>query len=243
MTDDALSFLEDVPEAPKVEPAKVDPEVEVQADKGEEPAAPPVAQETSKDVPLVALLDERDKKRVAESKAEKAEREAEELRREIAVLRQQMQPKPKLIDPLEDQEGFARQQQQILQEAILADRLERSRYMAVEKHGEAKINEVVSFFNDPKHMAKTHEFKFHPDPVGAAIKYYEEQQELTRLRSEGGLSAYETKLREQIRAELLAEVQSGAPKPATPPPSLASASSSGAAKAPPINGFDAMFGA
>jgi hypothetical protein len=236
MTDDALSFLEDVPEAPKAEPAKVEPEVEVQADKGEEPATPPVAQEADKGVPLVALLDEREKRH-------QAAREADELRRELAALKAQAQPKAKPIDVLEDPEGFARQQQQMLQQAILDDRLERSRYMAVEKHGEAKINEVISFFNDPQHAPKTHEFKFHPDPVGAAIRYYEEQQELTRLRSEGGLSAYETKLREQIRAELLAEVQSGGPKPATPPPSLASAASSGAAKAPPVNGFDAMFGA
>lgn len=237
MSDDALSFLDETP-APQPEPAHVAPVElpEPQEEKGEEAATPPVAQEAVKDVPLVALLDEREKRH-------QATREAEELRRELAALRAQAQPQPKPIDVLDDPEGFARQQQAMLHQAIIADRYERSRYMAEEKHGKQKVEEVIAFFNDPAHAPKSQEFIRHPDPIGAAMRYVEEQQELNRIRTEGGLSAYEQKMREQIRAELMAEVQSGTPKPATPPPSLASAASSGAAKAPPINGFDAAFGA
>jgi hypothetical protein len=237
MTDDALSFLDGTP-APEPQPATPAPEpeavAEVQADKGEEPATPPVAQETDKGVPLVALLDEREKRH-------QAVREAEELRRRIAAYEAQAKPAPK-IDVLDDPEGFARQQQMMLQQAIMADRYERSRYAAEEKHGKEKVAQVIDFFNDPQHAPKSQEFIRHPDPIGAAMRYVEEQQELTRIRTEGGLSAYEAKLREQIKAELLAGVQSGAQRPATPPPSLSSAAASGAAKAPPINGFDAAFG-
>jgi hypothetical protein len=237
MTEDALSFLDGTP-APEPQPAPApEPEVvaEVQADKGEETATPPVAQETEKGVPIAALLDEREKR-------QKAEREAEEYRRKVAAYEAQAKPAPK-IDVLDDPEGFVRQQQAILQQTIIADRYERSRYAAEEKHGKEKVAQVIDFFNDPMHAPKSQEFIRHPDPIGAALRYYEEQQELTRIRTEGGLSAYEAKLREQIKAELLADVQSGTPKPATPPPSLSSAAASGATKAPPINGFDAAFGA
>jgi len=235
MTEDALSFLDDNPQPAEAAPVALqEPEVEGQ---GEDTAAPPAAQEPHKDVPLTALLDEREKR-------QQAAREADELRRELAALRAQAHPQPRPIDVIEDPEGFARQQQQALQTAIMQDRYERSRYVAEKTHGKDKVQEVIAFFNDPQHSPKSLEFIRHPDPFTAAFEYYQEQQEVAKVRGAGGLDAIRQQLEAEIREKLLAEMQSAsAPKPATPPPSLASAASSGAAKAPPINGFDAAFGA
>ena len=86
MTEDALSFLDDNPQPAEAAPVALqEPEVEGQ---GEDTAAPPAAQEPHKDVPLTALLDEREKR-------QQAAREADELRRELAALRAQAQPQPR----------------------------------------------------------------------------------------------------------------------------------------------------
>ncbi len=232
MTDDVLSFLDDTAQ-PQAEVAP-QPEPEPVAEQGEPTATPPVAPEPHRDVPLTALLDEREKR-------QQAAREADELRRELAALKAQAQPQPKPIDVLDDPEGFARQQQQALQSAILQDRYERSRWSAEEKHGKETVDKVIAFFNDPTHAPKSQEFVRHPDPFAAAFRYYTEQQEVAEIRGAGGLSSMRQRLEAEIREKLIAEMSS-APKPATPPPSLSSAASSGAAKAPPASGFDAAFG-
>lgn len=237
MSDDALSFLEDTPQPQPVEAAPQPEPAPAIEDQGEPSAVPPTAPEPHRDVPLTALLDEREKR-------QQAAREAEELRRELAALKAQAQPQPKPIDVLEDPEGFARQQQMALQSAILQDRYERSRWQAEEKHGAETVKAVIDFFNDPAHAPKSQEFIRHPDPFAAAFRYYTEQQEVAKVRASGGLDAIRQQLEAEIREKVLAELQQSSPqKPATPPPSLASAASSGTAKAPPINGFDAAFGA
>lgn len=235
MTDDNLSFLDDAAQ-PQPAPEQVAPEPQpAPAPEGETHAAPPAAPETHAAVPLSALLDEREKR-------QQAIRELDELRRWKAEQEAHARPQPKPIDLIEDPEGFARQQQQILQAAILQDRYERSLDAAREKHGEDKVQEVIAFFNDPRHAPKSAEFVRQPDPFRAAFKYYQEQREVDEVRSVGGVEALRAKLAAEIREQVLAEV-SGAPKPATPPPSLSGAASPGATKAPPISGFDAAFGA
>lgn len=237
MTEDALSFLDETP-APEIQadaPAAPAVEPEPQADKGETTATPPVAQEHAKDVPLTALLDERDKR-------QQAAREADELRRELAAIRQAQQKPAPQVDILDDPEGFARQQQQMVQTAIMQDRFDRSRYMAEQTLGEDGLSKLVDFFNDPQHAPKSYEFLRHPDPFGAAQRYYTEQKEIAEIKGAGGVAAMRSQLEAEIRAQVLAEVQSGVSRPATPPPSLSSAAASGAAKAPPMNGFDAAFG-
>lgn len=235
MTDDALSFLDDAEQpqpAPESTPEPV--AAEPAPTEGEPSAAPPAAPEAPSAVPLSALLDEREKR-------QQATRELEELKRWKADQEAQSRPQPKPIDLIEDPEGFARQQQQMLQNAIIQDRYERSRDAAEEKHGKETVDAVVAFFNDPRHAPKTQEFIRKTDPFREAFKYYQEQKEVEEFRSVGGIEAMRAKIAAEIREQVLAEV-AGAPKPATPPPSLSSASSSGAAKAPPINGFDATFG-
>ena len=235
MTEDALAFLDDAAQ-PQPQPEQVAPEPEVEAaPEGEQHAAPPAAPEAPSAVPLTALLDEREKR-------QQANREADELRRKLAEYEAQARPQPKPIDLIEDPEGFARQQQQMLQAAILQDRYERSRDAAEEKHGKETVDAVVAFFNDPRHAPKTQEFIRQPDPFRAAFRYYQEQKEVEEFRSVGGIEAMRAKIAAEIREQILAETVS-APKPATPPPSLSSGASSGASKAPPINGFDATFGA
>lgn len=232
MTDDALSFLDDQPQPEPVAEVAQEPEPEVE---GVEDAAPPAAPEAPSAVPLTALLDEREKR-------QQATREADELRRKLAEYEAQARPQPKPIDLIEDPEGFARQQQQMLQNAIFQDRYERSLDAAKEKHGDQAVDTLIAFFNDPRHAPKTHEFIRQPDPFRAAFRYYQEQQEVEEFRSVGGIAAMREKLAAEIREQVLAEVTS-AQKPATPPPSLSSAAPTGSSKAPPASGFDAAFGA
>lgn len=232
MTDDALSFLDDQPQPEPVAEIAPEPEPEVE---GVEDAAPPAAPEAPSAVPLTALLDEREKR-------QQATREADELRRKLAEYEAQARPQPKPIDLIEDPEGFARQQQQMLQNAILQDRYERSLDAAKEKHGDQAVDTLIAFFNDPRHAPKTQEFIRQPDPFRAAFRYYQEQQEAEEFRSVGGIAAMREKLAAEIREQVLAEVTS-TQKPATPPPSLSSAAPTGSSKAPPASGFDAAFGA
>lgn len=230
-----LPFLEEDPtdKAVATEP-EVQPEPEPEEVKGEEPSAtPPVAVEEPKGIPIQALLDEREKR-------QKAEREAEELRKWKAQAEAEKSPPPR-VDPIEDPEGFIRQQQQAVAQAVLADRLARSRYMAEKAHGAEFVQEVVAFYNDPRHAPKSHEFLSHPDPMDAAIAYYRQQQDVARLQEVGGLEAFRAKLEAEIREKLLAEAVQ--PKSqATPPPSLSAAQSSGAGKAPVASPFAATFG-
>jgi hypothetical protein len=236
MTDDALSFLDDTARPAPEPAAQPEPAPEpVAAPQGEVIAAPPAAPETHSAVPLTALLDEREKR-------QQAMRELDELKRWKAEQEAKTQ-QPKPIDLIEDPEGFARQQEQRLQTAIMQDRYERSLDAAREKHGEDKVKEVIAFFNDPRHAPKSAEFARMPDPFRAAFRYYDEQRDVEQIRTVGGIAALQAKIEAEVRERLLAEMQSSAPKPATPPPSLSSAASPGASKAPPKNGFEATFGA
>lgn len=232
-----LPFLTDEKDMAEAQPVAETPAPEpVAPSQGEpEPAAPPAAQpEEAKHIPISALLDEREKR-------QKFEREAEELRRWKAEQeqRQRQQAAPK-IDVLDDPEGFARQQQQMLQQAILQDRYERSLDAAVEKHGQDTVKAVVDFFNDPAHAPKTHEFIRHPDPFKAAFKYYQEQREIAEIRGVGGVEAMRAKIEAELREKLLAEVQPPAPK--APPPSMAATpGTSGGVKDPTASGFASLF--
>lgn len=200
--------------------------------KGENEAAPPAEVDAKgQTIPISALLDERDKR-------QKAEREAEELRRWRADMEsRQAKEKPDFFD---NPEAALQQQEQRFQQMLVQDRVQRSAAMAEQEHGKEFVAEVVEFFNDPKHMPKSHEFLNHPFPMMKAIEYYRQQQALAEIGDDP------TTYRERVKAELLAEMQAQpAPvqtqRPATPPRSLASAPSVGDANKAAPSGFDALF--
>lgn len=206
-------------EAPEPEPTAGAVEAEPaqpSEGKGEKTDEPPASTEEKAPqmIPIAAHLDEREKRQRAEQKLAELER----WRAQIQA--QQSQQKPDFFD---NPEAVLQQQQRQFQEMLIQDRVQRSAAMVEQEHGKEFVQEVIDFFNNPKHMAKSHEFLSHPFPMQEAVKYYRQQQVLAEIGDDP------TAYRERLKAEWLAEMQAQQPapvqpqRPATPPRSMASA--------------------
>jgi hypothetical protein len=215
----------EAPEAPQAEAPEPEqaaaPEPEQTEGKGETEAAPPVA-EKSEDrmVPYAALRDEREKRQA------EAARAAELDRRLKAIEQAQQQAYP---DPVLEPERAFQALQENVQRMLLVDRAERSRYAAEREFGPEVVADVVEFFNDPKHVAKSHEFLRHPDPFRAAKAYVDQQRALAEIGEDP--AAYKQRLREELMREMAQQPASAparpASKPPAPPRSLTSAPAAG----------------
>lgn len=237
MSDEKLEFLdatpdsaevEDAPEAEapeqvEAEPQEAEPAPE-QEGTGEDEAAPPVAaEEKPSAIPVTALLDEREKR-------QKAERELEELRRwrqQIEAQQRQGQKKPDFFDNPD----------QAVQQALLATKVQQSRFMAEREFGAEAVNEAMAYFD--QNPQETHRFLNHPSPFHAAMEFYKRQKFLEEVQDPDQWREAE---RERIRQELAAQQASQPSKPTAPPASLAKAPSSGRDAIAPGGAFDQMFG-
>ena len=239
MDADKLSFLDeehDATEADQVEeqPEQLEAEEETEASeqperaesKGEKEAEPPAASEEkqSGQVPLSALLDEREKR-------QKYERELEDLRQ----WRQQQEAKQPKPDFFDNPEAALSQVQQATQQQIIASKLQQSKFFAEREYGADLVQEAYAYFD--QHPQQSHALLNEPSPFHAAVEYYKRQKAMQEIGADP--EAYKAKL----RAELEAELASKAPqKPAAPPRSLASAPSAGGETQPPGSAFDQLFG-
>lgn len=219
-----LPFLNDevLPEEAEAE----QPQVEAEEAKGEEPAAPPVAQEETKHIPISALLDEREKRQAAT-------RELEELRRQMAA-QQQQQKQP---DFYEDPESRLRAERSQVQQMLWNERLNTSEIVARNAFGDDAVNEAQQAFlaesrNNPTLYM---ELQRQANPYGYVVQWHKRQSVLTKLGDDP--DAY-------IQAEVQRRLQElqAAPKPAAPPASLAAAPAAGTGQKPAKSGFDALFG-
>jgi hypothetical protein len=232
MSEDKLDFLD----TQSAEAAAPEPVIEALADKGEPPApapepAPPAEVDTKQHVaPLTALLDEREKRQEAERKFRDLERREQE--RQAA---QQQMP-----DFSNDPIAAMDYQRQVFQQRLYNERLNTSRFFAEQQHGADKVKEAFEFFD--RNPALSHQFVDHPSPFHAAVEFYTKQ----KLADEVGSNpdAYRAKIREELRAEMLAEMQVPVqPKPRIPG-SLAAAPAAGVQGEPRAKGsnFDNAFG-
>lgn len=219
-----LPFLNDevLPEEAEAE----QPQVEAEEAKGEEPAAPPVAQEETKHIPISALLDEREKRQAAT-------RELEELRRQMAA-QQQQQKQP---DFYEDPESRLRAERSQVQQMLWNERLNTSEIVARNAFGDDAVNEAQQAFlaesrNNPTLYM---ELQRQANPYGYVVQWHKRQSVLTKLGDDP--DAY-------IQAEVQRRLQElqAAPKPAAPPASLAAAPAAGTGQKLAKSGFDALFG-
>lgn len=232
MTDDVLNIFDEKDPAEPIsapaEPPPADPPAEPT---GEPEAAPPVAEPKgeARHVPYEALRDER-------AKRQAADRELAELRQWRA--HQEAQQRQAQIQSIEDPDERLAAVQMDGQQALISARLGMSRQFAERQHGQDFVREVIEFFNDPQYAPMSHQFLRTEDPFGAAVEYFNAAKALREIGPDP--KAYEGKLREQIRAELLAEINST--KPTAPPPSMASSPTSGGSNNPVGSGFDALFG-
>ena len=253
MSDDKLGFLdetsEEVTEAPEVEveeptaeePQEVKaeepeaPEVEEAADTGEEEAAPPVAEveEKPQAIPVTALLDEREKRQLAERKAEETARQLAEMQARIRASQEQQKAPDWDMDP----QAAAQYQAQTIQQQIQAQRLEQSKFFAAREFGAEAVNEAIAYFDQNPQLS--HQFTNEPSPFHAAVEFYQKQKFLSEVGENP--DAYKESLREQIRQELMAEMTGPTSKPKAPPPSIAKAPSTGRDAITPGSTFDNMF--
>lgn len=241
---DKLDFLDNEQTEPEVETEEVEAE-QVEAEAAPEPetgepeeAAPPAAVEPEKpgSIPISALLDERERR-------QKAEREAEELRKfrqQIEAHRHQ-QPAPDFFQDPDQRLAYERQQ---FQTQFTAMKLQQSRFLAEREFGADVVNEAYAYFDE--HPQLSHQLLNHPSPFHAAVEFYKKQKVAEEIGADP--EAWKAKqvetLREQLRQELMAEMQTAQPQSRPIPGSLASAPAAGKAGEPRARGsaFDAAFG-
>lgn len=237
MSDDVLNIFDDKDqpeaEAPEQEaPAQAEAPAEPAETKGDTDAAPPAAtvEDEARQVPYEALRDERTKRQAME--------------RELAEMRQwrtqqEARQRQAQFDAIEDPNERMQMVQAEAAQFAAATKLQMSRQFAERQHGAEYVQEVVDFFNDPQHAPMSHHFMRTDDPFGAAVEYFNANKALKEIGPDP--KAYEQKLREQIRAEMLAELNPAKPK--APPASMARSPAAGGDSNPVGSGFDALFGA
>ena len=219
-----LPFLDDGEAEEPIEAVEAQPEPEA---KGEPPVAPPATPEDHGRIPIAALLDEREKRK-------EKEREVEALNRRIADYEAKATPKP---DFFADPEAAIAAAQRATQDAVLNAKLETSRFLAEEKYGAELVQEAFEFYDRNPHLSQP--LLKSPSPYHAAVKEYEKYKAAEEVAKDP--SAYRARVEAEVRERILAEYNVQ-PKPTAPPPSLSSASSVSAGKAPAASGFSQMFG-
>lgn len=226
--------------APVEEPK---PEPPVEEPKQEEPpqADPPVLEltqtipDTPKPepgfVPIVAMLDARDRAKAAEA--------------ELARLREQQQQAPvQRPDPYEDPEGFSAWQEAQTAAAVYQTRLEFSDQIASIKHGEETVKAAKEWgFNkcneDPYFNAKVAASR---DPIGYVVAEYKREEIASKVTPDefAQFQAWKT-AQQQLQTTQPAPAAAPQQTSAIPPPSLASAPSAGSILTEPVQSDEDIF--
>ncbi len=208
-------------------------------------AAPP-QEKGDKTVPLVALLDERDKR-----KAEEAARKA--LEAELASLRAKQAPQePDAIpDPYDDPAGYHSYVQSTLQQQTLAIKFELSEAMAKQAHGDDVVESAKEWaVTQPE--AWRMQAASQPNPLDWIVRQHKQAEDLKLYQTDRVAFARrileaEGQLAPDATAGAVPAVgqQPQASRPAAPPRSIASAPSSGGSPRDvavgPLAAVDAVF--
>lgn len=216
------------PEAPESQPRDESGRFAAK-DKGEaapaaEGAPPAPTERQSRDVPITALLDEREKRQRAEAALE-------------ALRRQQPQQQPQMPDPVEDAAGYTQAVYQQIEQMRQSDRLAMSQFLAEDKYGKALVDEAMAFFDtQPRHVSA--QFLTERSPFHAAVAWFQNHKAM----QERTAPDFEQKLREKIEAELREKIAAEMGSPPSPrvPRSLADAPGSGN-HVPPVQSSDPLF--
>lgn len=243
MSDDKLSFLDEteeaapaedvqveVTEAEEAEPKKAEAEpaeAKAEPETGDQPEVPPTpeAKEEKQAVPVVALLDEREKRQAAERKAEETARKLAELE---ARLRQSEQPR--------EQPDYYGNPEQAITQQLTSVKLQQSKFLAEREFGADLVAEAYAYFD--QNPQESQQLLNHPSPFHAAVEVYKQKQLLQEIGSDP--DAWKAKQLEELKAQLLAE-QPAPSKPTAPPPSMARAPRAGGEGRAPGNAFDEVF--
>lgn len=226
---------------PKEQPEPKAKEAEAEEQTGEkDPGLTPEPEpQESKSIPVTALLDEREKRQEAQRQYQEEQRKAAELE---ARLRELQRPKENAPDWFEDPAKAASYQTQQIESQFQQRLMQMSKWQAEREFGGEVVSEAVAYFD--RHPQASQQFLSHPSPFHAAVEFYQKQKVAEEIGTDP--EAYKQKLRDELRAELEAELTARgtnpkASKPKAPPPSMASAPSTGRETLSPGNTFDEMF--
>lgn len=209
---------EEAVEAPEQEEA-APAEPEQEEGTGEEEAAPPVAaEETPKTAPLMALLDEREKRQNLERELADYKRREQQRQQEEAAKRAE-QPAPDWYENPEQAFTHHLSTYQAKEENRF---LNQSQFLAEREYGKDFIAKAGQWVL--QNPALRNEVMNHPSPWHAVAEAYKahEAQQAIGPDPDAWMKAKE----EELRAKILAEVQQPS-KPRTPPPTMAKAPSAG----------------
>lgn len=187
----------------------------------EPPAPAPAAEKPSGVVPQQALHAAREKAKSAEERAADLERQLAELRGSVTTLVQQRQqpapapqPPPKPVDFWEDPNKFVEQSLTPVQQRLAEMTFRTSRAEAFVEFGKDAVAEAEAAIKQAVESGqidgRTLEAQLSQsgDPVGDIVRWHQNSP-----------SVREAKLREQIRAELQAELAGQQPAPLVEQPS------------------------
>ena len=229
-------------EQPPVEPVETPEPVAVEPQpEPEQPQVEPQPQEEqSRHVPLATFLDQRDE-------LKRWKQEAEQLR----AAQQRQQPPSQAPDPLDDPQGFASHQEQLLEQKLTEQRFQTSDLIARQQHGAEAVDAAGAWAaerarNDPGFAVA---YMQQPHPIDWIVQ----QHKRDAMMSDIGSDPDEYVRR---RAAELGFIQAPAPNAApvavtqqpvaqpAPPRSLAAAPGAGGAAAVPTGptaALDSVF--
>ena len=172
-------------------------------------------------VPLTALLDEREKRQALK-------RERDELEQRLQALEAQRQPQPQaqIPDPYEDPAGYQQYIQAQIDERAFAATAEISGRFAEQKYGKETVEEAVRWAQaqGAKDPTLGQRVRLSNDPVGFVVEQFQREQFWTKYGSDP--SAIQTLMATPPTAAPQMAAPA-APKPIAPPRSLAAAPGAG----------------
>lgn len=178
-----------------------------------------------KTVPIAALHEERDARKALKSEVGELQAQLQEMAAAQQQLMQHLQTQPQqntpeqhqFVDPLEDPRGYqnniTNQVQQMInpiQEQVQVNQIQnreaQSYYAAQAEFGQEVVQQAVKAAHD---AGLSQDFRFNSnDPVGDCVKWHKQQQLVNETG--GDLESFVSKIKEQAKAEALAEFQQNA---------------------------------
>lgn len=195
-------------------------------------------------VPLGELQTEREKRQEAQKGREdearlrqQAEDNARRYEAELSDMRRRIQaqqtPPPEPPDPIMDPEGAYSHLQQQMAHQLLNQSLNISERMARRQHGNEAVNAAFQAANQAG-MASA--FLKSPDPYDDLVTWHKRATAMHRI---GDPDAYEKRVRDEVRQQVLEELKAGkgqgSPGPQRFPGSLADATQSGPSGRAPVS--------
>lgn len=169
-------------------------------------------------VPVAAVIAERNLTKAARDEAEKLRNDLAELRGQVSVLTQQRQQpatpveKAKPKNFWENPDEFLADRLAPVQQTMQTQRIELSTMLAVEKHGEAVVNEAQAALaaamkanpNDPSLIALDQQTRKSIHPMNDVLSWHTRQKAMADIGDDP--SAYRTRLETELREKIMAEL-------------------------------------